>query len=356
MKKNCLRALLIIALMNFASCDNVDNNIIYMEDVKIAAIKDDPASTINVYALSVSDIVQVADLYKEMLSEDQGVISDVKYTIRKIDRGISARNVMKRGSLKEDVPLYNVDYTSEMGTKGFLLLVGDNRVKNRVIAYSDNSSFNENALDDNGVLMDLIDNYIQRSILEAENNREDKVSTNAGSIPIGEPVCFTKGKMTLLNDFLDWHGGAAPANSLTPLCPTANSHTPVGCVALAGAQIMAYHQWPRRGCYVRRASLSSDNGTFVTVNPYIYGQKDGQYMSSLTPDNTISNLCAEVGYRCGVIYACGNSVVSYRFGYLPEAFQSMGYYAVSYMGYIQNTIQRVDSEINSGRPGLYACM
>lgn len=303
------------------------------------------------YALNVTDIMETADMYKAFLMENQRVRSDIKYTIKKIDREIPVSNMKTRTSLKEKVPLYNVDYVSGNTSKGFLLLVGDSRVKNRVIAYSDNSSFREDKLNDNNVLMELIDNYIYKSISETENDEESGISTYFDVYPIGggdKPICLTQGKVPYFDDFLNWDQFSAPANLLTPLC-NATSHTPAGCVALAGAQIMAYHQWPRRGCYLKKESLSSDVSTPVTVSSYTYGQKDGLYMTSHTPSNTISNLCAELGYRCNVIYKCDVSDAN-LWGTLPQAFVSMGYYEITTNTYGDAKIRTIANELDNGRP------
>jgi len=81
-----------------------------------------------------------------------------------------------------------------------------------------------------------------------------------------------------------WHQGY-PYNILCPEGDTCN-HCPVGCVALAGAQIMRYWAWPPTG--IHWPSMPDD------------------FSSGMDP-STVAFLCLAVGTWAGVDYSCNSS-------------------------------------------------
>jgi len=99
---------------------------------------------------------------------------------------------------------------------------------------------------------------------EKTSNQWDELSgdpalfkANIGDFRIRNKASRKKEVKPLLTT--NWHQNS-PYNTYTPILES--KHAPVGCVATAMAQIMAYHQWPKKGI----GTHTNSNNTSLTTN------------------------------------------------------------------------------------------
>lgn len=243
----------------------------------------------------------------------------------------------------DDKPLfYVVNY--EQG--GFLIMSADNRIY-PVLAFSKTGAFplNENEYPSGLVdwmldVMEYIEKVRSDDMLQTKEVAQSWELSNIQSI-------VTLSKVPPFDEPLDPVGPELPEdpcpsvylkygpllstlwgqkdgfNNLAPImnCSnTANGRALAGCVATAMAQIMKYHEYPRR--------------------------YDWNLMYDSTDCFETSRLMRDIGDAVGMQYSCGGSSADTK-NRVPSAFKFFGYSSASYGEFDVNTVKL---EIENNRP------
>jgi hypothetical protein len=260
---------------------------------------------------------------------------------------------------------------------GFALISGDTRVDASILGYSENGTLSD-TLDNPGLMLFLegAEEYIAQSIVEAERQKDSLINDILAKLIADEGLPETKTTTTTIEDIGDyrittsttrdewltlpqrvgpllpvqWAQGA-PFNDLMPGCSNRNDgHAPAGCIAVATAQIMAYHKSPA-GFALPGDRLYSYDWNLLTS--YTFGMGDYYNVSGKTGINTnstlprylefkkqASRLLQQIGYGESMIYACilGSSFSFTWFSYAEAFLKRVGYIVGNAQGYDVNTI------------------
>ncbi|MDR1202863.1 MAG: C10 family peptidase [Tannerellaceae bacterium] len=236
---------------------------------------------------------------------------------------------------EEEVPVYLFDYQTKEGkANGFVIRIGDKRFGDGIFAYSETGnfiSFDEGLGD---FWLDRIDGLIYGVVNECVKM---------------EPQIQTKGEDPWENPFgaegyrrlkTSWRQ-AQPYNNYCPSMVTTKvvddspfgGKAPVGCVAVAMGQIMAYHSWPTQGSYIRNYGFSGQ--TNIPSVYYNWSQMTATFSAKNLSDagkNMVANFLAEIGYKTRMQYDLGGSGTFSAF--VPDAFKYMGYKnSIQYLEY-----------------------
>lgn len=246
-------------------------------------------------------------------------------------------------------PAYYV-FVREEGA-GFVIVSGDDALP-ELVAYSDQTSFPSEG-EIHPALSGFLDTYA--SMVEAVRNGEEVVTMSQrvdAAVPVVEPLCKTQ-----------WSQGN-PYNALCPL--DEGKRSMVGCVALAMAQIMKYHEWPLHGT----GKVSYTPSTVKELQVVDFSQSTYQWKVML---NTTAELKADAEAAEAVAKLCYDCGVSSRMEYGAEESGTYDDYAIQSMyenfGYKASTIQILyrdcfatqqewnaiwKAELDAGRPILYS--
>ena len=246
-------------------------------------------------------------------------------------------------------PAYYV-FVREEGA-GFVIVSGDDALP-ELVAYSDQTSFPSEG-EIHPALSGFLDTYA--SMVEAVRNGEEVVTMSQrvdAAVPVVEPLCKTQ-----------WSQGN-PYNALCPL--DEGKRSMVGCVALAMAQIMKYHEWPLHGT----GKVSYTPSTVKELQVVDFSQSTYQWKVML---NTTAELKADAEAAEAVAKLCYDCGVSSRLEYGAEESGTYDDYAIQSMyenfGYKASTIQILyrdcfatqqewnaiwKAELDAGRPILYS--
>ena len=143
---------------------------------------------------------------------------------------------------------------------------------------------------------------------------------------------------------LTWGQRPSPYNDSLPICASTSLKDPAGCVAVAIAQIMAYHQKPTSGSYIHPVNLRTRNTTYNWSG--MKSVSDAQNLTNTTYRSQVANLLAEIGYKCSMSYNCDGSGSNIYYAY--EAFTLMGYQPNMLIS--SYDFSNVKSEIDANRP------
>ena len=234
---------------------------------------------------------------------------------------------------------------------GFVIVSGDDALP-ELVAYSDQTSFPSEG-EIHPALSGFLDTYA--SMVEAVRNGEEVVTMSQrvdAAVPVVEPLCKTQ-----------WSQGN-PYNALCPL--DEGKRSMVGCVALAMAQIMKYHEWPLHGT----GKVSYTPSTVKELQVVDFSQSTYQWKVML---NTTAELKADAEAAEAVAKLCYDCGVSSRMEYGAEESGTYDDYAIQSMyenfGYKASTIQILyrdcfatqqewnaiwKAELDAGRPILYS--
>jgi hypothetical protein len=99
---------------------------------------------------------------------------------------------------------------------------------------------------------------------------------------------------------------------------------PVGCIAVAMGQIMAYHEWPLIGSYLHpQYSILTPHIVVAQYNWTAMKANANASNLSATGKSGVANLLAEAGRKLNMDYGCNGS--SAYTSDVPQAFSQMGY-------------------------------
>lgn len=203
----------------------------------------------------------------------------------------------------EKIPVYEF-LTEENGKDGFALVVADKRIQ-KVLAYSSYGSLND-------TVFNLPLKFFIQTIPDCLQNDLEAVYACNGRLDN-----YTKANDPTKDSFrhycnpsVTW-GQGSPYNSKVPYsCPNGDpkygGKAPAGCVAVALAQLMAYHKQP-----------SSFNWNLL-LSSYIITQNDSEARK-----NEVAELMFDIGDKVSMDYGCdGSGSNSY---YAESALRSFGY-------------------------------
>lgn len=215
--------------------------------------------------------------------------SDIPFEINKIQKHYySISNLTTKSnetsSKEENIPVYEFS-TNENGNEGFALVLADKRIQN-VLAYSPSGSLNDTIFNLGLKYFILsIPEHIKYSLEKYENTDksiasqsgyEENISYHYCEIPVkwGQEYPFNMYVPCMCDDLSQKYHGRAPA----------------GCVAVAVAQVMAFHANPSK--YKWNLLLSS------------------QYISEKSPNEVkmeVANLMYDIGKLVDMYYDCSGS-------------------------------------------------
>jgi len=220
----------------------------------------------------------------------------------------------------EQIPVYIINYADKRSNKagGYVILVGDKRINkaSNILAYSDTGSWgNEEPLLENfldlfwGNVDGLIRNELAISSSNSKNSRNSFGHSQCQhclqfSIHYHYDDAKRLSQPALWNQYDPYNAKLAPVCSPLPI--GLSLYYPVGCVAVAMGQIMAYHRKPASGSYVNYLGTTVNttyNWTTMTTSQHIG-------LLSLTGREMVQNLLAEIGQKVSMIYSCLNSGAS----------------------------------------------
>ena len=225
-----------------------------------------------------------------------------------------------------EVPVYVVSYIDENNTpNGFVVTVGDKRVIDRVLVFSDEGNWDLSGIPEfEELFWDNVDKSLTQTLSESDIDMCDTYEYE-------EQDSIEK---FAVNTFLTWGQSPSPYNDSVPLCTSTNANMPAGCVAVAMGQIMAHHKRPLTGTYIHprynRMVNTSYNWTKMKAST------DARILPLTEGRSGVANLLAEIGYKVDMDYGCNGSG-AYTWD-VPNAFSSMGYNTSSAINFNRDSI------------------
>ena len=240
----------------------------------------------------------------------------------------------------ESVSLCVAHLTNNETNDGYMIFVNDNRIP-YPLAYSDSGSWD---ISENEELQAFILERFRAHITDEIKNAEvaaERPQTKGGSDEC--PWTITSSTSGILASGyclsgVTWGQSKSPYDLFTP------PRTSAGCVAVAVAHIMAYHQHPAVGIDVL---------TFILPHSYYWSWMKSQpkasdlgYISNdLIARNDVANLTAEIGWHASLDYSSGTGTGTTADA--AQAFSDMGYTSTLYYSYGFTTIA---NSINANKP------
>ncbi|MDR0573215.1 MAG: C10 family peptidase [Tannerella sp.] len=267
-------------------------------------------------------------------------ISDREIEVQSVWRSLTFSNaasgtISTRSAYTEEIPVYIFSLKeSDSKNAGFIVSVGDKRVLNRVIAFSDKEEWDMSEIPEfEAIFWDNVDNYLINTLSESGVDMCDTYD-----------YIVTEEEETYVSDFLlKWGQTVSPYNDSVPVCTSTGLNMPTGCVAVAMGQIMAYHGKPLSGSYIHPRYNRTVNAQYDWFK--MRGQLSAEYLTSVEGRSGVANILAEAGYKVNMDYDCGGSGA-----YPPNAvsgFQQMSFSCSSLTTFNLNYIL---NDINSERP------
>jgi hypothetical protein len=217
----------------------------------------------------------------------------------------------------ENVPVFH--YTLTTGDEeGYALVVADSRIS-KVIAYVEKGSLADTSF------IEPLRLYV-RSIPEfITHNLVDYYEGNTQTVI---PVTKTESVITYYCFLPTVWSQEYPYNSQCPIVSGCTGRSSAGCVAIAIAQILAYHHVP-----------SSLNWTSILASQTITGS------SSSTVINQVGTLIANIGSLVNMEYGCLGSAATNT--YTTSTFAS---YGLTTNGLMPFSLSLVATSLQNGRP------
>ncbi|MDR1332433.1 MAG: C10 family peptidase [Tannerella sp.] len=341
MKKNALFLLPIIVMalvLNSCSSDTVVSENVVSPNNNVEIVE-------NPFAMSAEDAM--ADVFDRNLNLRSGFTIElddynVKTTVFNVKH--EALSKSKGKEVQQQVPVYTVSYKDQQGkAAGFVLTIGDERVANKVLAYSEEGE-DFDFSDEGGAFWEYrfkgyIHNHINNKIATAP-----RVETR-GNMDHGRIYLFFNG---------DWPQSGDPYNRFTPY--RNNQRVLAGAEAIAMAEIMSSLRWPQTGVYKRYTTNSATPETVTasyvltdTEYDWLRSSQTGGYALYPNVMSYIGNLIAECGYRLNTNYQTSGSQANPSD--VPAVFSQMGFLTDGYSSY---TFSKVETDIATR--GLFVFM
>src|SRR5574344_1380548 len=253
----------------------------------------------------------------------------------------------KSGS--EELYAFNVGQGS-----GFVLVAGDDLVKNPVLGYCDNGSFNYDQLE--GPAKDWVEQYAQTIAYARANNIvvESSSALASESNKEVEPLIKTKWDQYPLYN---------------ALCPKIDGElTPTGCAATSVAQVMKYYNYPERGIGSLGYLDSTEyNGQMYYTDVFADFEHTTYDWANMPESLNESSTQAQIDAVAKLMYHCG---VAARMEYNPRVSSAMTSNRlpalINYFGYdksaqleelyyytLEEWTDSLKADLDAGRPILY---
>lgn len=249
----------------------------------------------------------------------------------------------------EKIPIYTIELTEiKSSKKTTCLFIGDKRIRNPFVAFSENKKFDLSKIPDfDRFINENLKNYIQAEL------KRSSVLTKAISPPSGYRYCYEASQYRLeweqivgpLITKISWDQ-QIPENDSLPFCQSLGVNMPAGCVSVAISQILSYHKYPTAGSYIHPVSgLNTQTSYDWDLMTSI---EDAGQSSNVNLRSQVANLHAEVGHKASIEYFCNSSSTNilsalsclYKLGYSNA-------YTISNDG---NFISTIRNEIDNNRP------
>lgn len=220
--------------------------------------------------------------------------------VETIWRNIKLDGKQSRNASESDVtevPIYVVSYTDEnKEPNGYVVTVGDKRVIDRVLVFSDEGYWNLSGIPAfENMFWNNVDNFLTQTLSESDMDMCDTYEyEEQGSI-----------EKFAVDRFLIWGPNESPYNDSIPWCSSINSNMPASAVEVALGQILAHHEHPKSGTYIHPRY----NRTVNTIYNWssMKASSDARLLPSTIGRSGIANLLAEIGYRLNTEYGCDYS-------------------------------------------------
>ncbi|MEP7265920.1 MAG: C10 family peptidase, partial [Bacteroidota bacterium] len=290
-------------------------------------------------------------IYAEKVSEQDA--SDVAVNFFKSETGLTSPKAILYYTQTEADGSIDFYIFNFVAVKGFVMVTADDNLE-PVIAYSTESDFNLNGVEQTGVSDWIHDVRKQITAVVKQNLKADTrisdlwLAYKSGAGIIQPTAAAVLPLLTTIWNQESMISGVSHFNSLCPYNNFRNARSVTGCVATAMAQIMRYWKQPSAG------TGSNSYNCVNSLSGYIYGTQSvnfgtTNYDWANMPDTvtaTTSNAIDILMYHCGVAVE-----MDYGVNILPEKGSSsmttggspsaQAAY-VDYFGY-RNTLQDVDA-------------
>lgn len=247
---------------------------------------------------------------------------------------VSSRSATENETV--EVPVYVVSYSDENGNPdGYVVTVGDKRVINRVLVFSENGNWDLSEVPGfESIFWDGVDNSLTQTLSASDVDPCDTYEYEDV-----ENIDFFA-----VDSFLEWGQSPAPYNDSLPAC-NATSNKLAGCVAVAMGQLMAHHEYPSSGSYTHKRYNRLVNATYDWTK--MKATTKAENLTTTMGRSGVANLMAEIGDKVNMSYGCTSSSA------MPEsitpAFNNLGYSCKMKSTYNWSTIMQ---EIDADRPVL----
>lgn len=238
---------------------------------------------------------------------------------------------------------------------GFIIVSDNDKAPQPVLGYADSGSLDIDNLPPSMVwwLSEL-----QKDYADDWDDWDDAVDT--GGDGDGAPAVVTRKDIAPMLT-TQW-GQSEPFYNLTPY--SGSQHCVAGCVAIAMAQIMRYHQWPAQGTGSITYACKSLNTTLTrdfSQSTYDWANMKDIYYSNLTytdaEQTSVARLCADAAYSVKMQFTATGSASLVKdvapalykyFGYdRTTALRGRDHYSADEWSELMYT------ELAAGRPVLY---
>lgn len=305
MKKNRLFLFIVAFLFLFAACTG--NDFSEEEDLQLPE---------NPYEVSLESAVEkgidfMIQMYPATRSASSFGMIDAKTIYR-------TTHPLTKSETAVDIPLHVIHFLTEKAEpNGFVVLLGDKRVKNPILVFSDQNSWDlSGAPVFEEIFFESVDLLMAQSI-EQYDPAEDIWKTRADP----NQDCLD-GYVSYQDEYLyeiphrtEWTQ-STPYNRYMPVCSTGGYNMPAGCATIAVAQIFAHFKYPVSG-----GGYTWEYDPMTTV-------PDAKLLS-VPRQEQIARLVEYIGGQLGVNYGCSNSGVSAPT--IPGKLNNMGYNSGNYV-------------------------
>ena len=199
--------------------------------------------------------------------------------------GTQKLSILKRSATVADneaSPAYYIFNRGDDG--GFVIVSGDKRTSHSILGYSATGTFRTEEAPAN--IQAWLDGYAEQiTALRQSALTAVRQPMTAPGYPVVEPLITTT-----------WNQDE-PYNAQTP--KMSGAHTPVGCTAVAMAQIMNYNRWPLRG---------TGSIEYAWNNSYL--DRDFSQCTYDWDNLDVAQLMSDVGIACKMNYGVNSSSAS----------------------------------------------
>jgi|GEM_PF-2690403 len=304
---------------------------------------------------------QAIDLVKKMMStlDDmplaKSMPTEFETKVKTDFQNIPFINLTKSGTSFKDsvqVPIYTIELTeNKSGKKATFMFIGDSRVGNPFVAFSENEMFDlSNIPEFEAYFNNNLKNYIHTEL------QQNVILTKGITPPYGYQYCNSgpsykiewEDIMGPLITKISWNQSQSPENDSVKICSITGLNTPAGCLAVAIAQILSYHEYPTSGSYLHKESNHIISTTYNWN--LMTSVMDPSQTANTTIRSQVANIHAEVGYWANITYGCGGSSGTLDNG--KSALYVMGYTNTIKLPYSSSFSATLRNEIDNNRPVL----